>query len=390
MSCTLFTSNRSLGKIGLNEVCFMKLQFNRVALAEALGMITAVVPSRTPKPILRCVRLTACERDVHMFATDLEVGLNILISEVQVERPGDAVLDADRLAAIVRESSDDILTLELSEETCHITGNDSRFMIYSQDPQQYPNKVEFEGDPDIQMDLGDLQAATKQVLFATAKESSRYAINGVLWEIKGKKLSLIATDGRRLARSRLNLAATPNPEIVKQRMIVPAKTMGLLERIGLDDGEQVSVKLTGNTFVMRSMRVVISSNLVEGSFPKYEDIIPADYDKKLTLNTETVLSAVRRASLLASEESKGIKISISPGSILFSGKAPEAGAAEINMGTQYKGDSISIGFNPQFLTEALRVIQSPEFDLELGQPDRPGLIKSTPDFLYVLMPINLA
>jgi len=368
----------------------MKVQFNRVALAEALGIITAVVPSRTPKPILRCVRLTASDKEVHMFATDLEVGLNFRVSEVQVDREGDAVLDADRLAAIVRESSDDILTLELTEDTCQITGTDSRFTIYSQDPQQYPNRVEFDGDPDMEMDLGDLQVATKQVLFATAKESSRYAINGVLWEIKGKKLSLIATDGRRLARSRVNLTGTPNPEIAKQRIIVPAKTMGLLERIGLDDTDVVSVKLTGNHFVMRSLRVVISSNLVEGSFPKYEDIIPTDYDKKLTLNTDMVLSAVRRASLLASEESKGIKISIGTGAILFSGKAPEAGAAEINMAVDYKGPDISIGFNPQFLTEALRVIQSPEFELELGQPDRPGLIKSTPDFLYVLMPINLA
>jgi DNA polymerase-3 subunit beta len=368
----------------------MKVQFNRVCLAEALGMITAVVPSRTPKPILRCVRLTASEAGVHIFATDLEVGLTCLVSEVQVEAEGEAVLDADRLAAIVRESSDDVLTMDLSAETCLITGSDSRFTIYSQDPEQYPNRVGFEGQPDIEVDLESLQAATKQVLFATAKESSRYAINGVLWDIKGKKLSLIATDGRRLARSRVNLTGAANPDLAKQRMIVPAKTMGLLERIGLDDKDVVSVKLVGNQVVLRSQRVVISSNLVEGSFPKYEDIIPTDYDKKLTLNTETVLSAVRRASLLASDESKGIKISISPGNILFSGRAPEAGAAEIQMAASYTGEAITIGFNPQFLTDALRVIQESEFDLELGHPDRPGLIKSDPDFLYVLMPINLA
>ena len=368
----------------------MKLQFNRVALAEALGIITAVVPSRTPKPILRCVRLTASERDVHMFATDLEVGLNFLISEVQVERPGDAVLDADRLAAIVRESSDDILSLELSEETCYITGKDSRFTIYSQDPQQYPNRVEFVGDPDIEMDLGDLQTATKQVLFATAKESSRYAINGVLWEIKGKKLSLIATDGRRLARSRVNLSGTPNPEIAKQRMIVPAKTMGLLERIGLDDGEVVAVKLTGNTFIMRSMRVVISSNLVEGSFPKYEDIIPTDYKNKLQLNTAATLSAIRRAALLTNEDSKGVKLALSKESLVFTCRAPEMGDAEIAMGIEYKGEPIEIGFNPQFLVDALKIIREDSFELQLGQADRPGLIKSGANYMYIVMPVSLS
>ncbi len=133
----------------------------------------------------------------------------------------------------------------------------------------------------------------------------------------------------------------------------------------------------------------ISSNLVEGNFPKYEDIIPKDYDKRIVLNSESVASAVRRASLLASEETKGIKLSISENSLMFSGRAPEAGAAEITMTIDYSGEAISVGFNPQFLTDALRVIQTPEFELDLGQPDRPGLIRSGSDFQYVLMPINL-
>jgi len=368
----------------------MKVRFNRVALAEALGIITAVVPARTPKPVLRCLHLIASGKDVRMSATDLEVGLTFQVSQVDVEREGDAVLEADRLAAIVRESSDDVLTFDCSNDVCQITGSDSRFTIFSQSAELYPTMVEFEGQADLEIYLEELQGATKQVVFATAKESSRYAINGVLWEIKGKKMSLVATDGRRLARSRVNLVTQANPDVAKQRIIVPAKTMGLLERIGLDDKDVVSVKLAGNQLILRCSHVVISSNLVEGSFPKYEDIIPGDYDTKLTLNREVVLSAVRRASLLVSEDSKGIKISISKDSILFSARAPETGAAEIQMSVAYAGEPIAIGFNPQFLSEALRVIQAPEFELQLGQPDRPGVIKGEPDFLYVLMPINLA
>jgi DNA polymerase-3 subunit beta len=134
---------------------------------------------------------------------------------------------------------------------------------------------------------------------------------------------------------------------------------------------------------------VISSNLVEGNFPKYEDIIPTDYDKKLTLPTEATLSAVRRASLLTSEESRGIKLSVQKEKLIFSGRAPETGDAQVEMPIGYKGEPIEIGFNPQFLVDVLRVITTPEFDLELGQSDRPGLIKSGTTFLYVLMPINL-
>jgi len=108
---------------------------------------------------------------------------------------------------------------------------------------------------------------------------------------------------------------------------------------------------------------------VEGNFPKYEDIIPTDYDKKLTLSTEGALSAVRRASLLTSEESRGIKLSIEKDKLVFSGRAPETGKAQVDMPIDYKGEPIEIGFNPQYLIDALRVIKTPEFELDLGQPD---------------------
>lgn len=367
----------------------MKVEFNRAAFSDALGLLTSVVPSRTPKPILRCVRVTGSEKDVRVFATDLEVGINILVSEVQVKEPGDIVIPADRLAAIVRESSDEVLSLEAKEGACEIKGADSQFTIYGQEAEQYPVVPGFEGGADIEVALGTLQAGIAQCLFAAAKESTRYALNGVLWEIGGKKLTLVATDGRRLARSRVSLASAPDKKAAAAKMIVPAKAMSLLDKIGASDKDVVAVKLVDNQVVVSCANVVISSNLVEGNFPKYEDIIPTDYDKRLTLPTEAVLSAVRRSALLTTEESKGIKLSIGKGAMVFSGRAPETGDARVEMPVNYEGEPIEIGFNPQFLVDVLRVIKAKEFDLELGQQDRPGLIKSGANFLYVLMPINL-
>ncbi|MCF7974333.1 MAG: DNA polymerase III subunit beta [Phycisphaerae bacterium] len=366
----------------------MKVQFNRLALAEALSLLTSVVPSRTPKPILRCVRLDASQDCVHIYATDLEVGINYVLSEVQVIETGQAVLAADRLTAIVRECADDVLTLEVEDNTCQIKGSDSHFTIYGQDPDQFPGVPCSDGAPDIEVSLQELKRGIKQCLFATAKESSRYAINGVLWEIKGKKLLLVATDGRRLAKNSVNLIKGPESD-TGLSMIVPSKTLGLVEKLGGDSKDKIAIQLVGSQIILSCSMVSISSNLVEGNFPKYEDIIPKDYDKRIVLDCETVASAVRRASLLASEETKGIKLSISENSLMFSGRAPEAGAAEITMTIEYSGEPISVGFNPQFLTDALRVIQTPEFELDLGQPDRPGLIRSGADFQYVLMPINL-
>ena len=367
----------------------MKVNFNRSALAEALGLVSSIVPSRTPKPILRCVQITADEKDVRICATDLEVGINYLISEVQIEEPGEAVVPADRLLAVVRESIDEVLSLESAEGTCQIKGVDSHFTIYGHEPGQYPKVPEFDGEANIKVSLGNLQAGIQQSLFATAKESSRYAINGVLWEIKDKKMFLVATDGRRLARSKVTLTSAPKKDKAPASIIVPAKAMGLLDKIGSNEKDVVSAKPVDNQIIISCANVVISSNLVEGNFPKYEDIIPSDYDKKLTLSTETVLSAVRRASLLTSEESRSIKLSVQKDRLIFSGRAPETGDAQIEMRIEYTGDPIEIGFNPQFLIDVLRVIKTPDFEMELGQPDRPGLIKSGTDLLYVLMPINL-
>ncbi|UCE49172.1 MAG: DNA polymerase III subunit beta [Phycisphaerales bacterium] len=366
----------------------MKANFNRAALAEALGLLTSVAPSRTPKPILRCVQITAEDKEVRICATDLEVGINYSISEVQIEKAGEVIVPADRLAAIVRESVDEVLVVEASDGKCEIRGADSHFTIYGQQPGQYPVVPGFEGDAEIEIGLSNLQAGIEQCLFATAKESSRYAINGVLWQIKDKKLIMVATDGRRLARSTVKLTSAPKSE-VPENLIVPSKAMGLLDKIGGSEKDAVAVKLLDNQILMSCANVVISSNLVEGNFPKYEDIIPTDYTKKLTLSTDAALSAARRASLLANEESKGIQLSLETGKIVFSGRAPETGDAQVDMAIDYKGEPINIGFNPQFLIDALRVIRATDFELELGEPDRPGLLKSGKDFLYVLMPINL-
>jgi len=371
------------------EGAAMKAHFNREGLVEVLGLLSSVVPSRTPKPILQCVLISAHKKDTRLCATDLEIGINHIFSGVQVDEEGDIAVQADRLNAIVRESTEDVLKVEAAEGVCTVTGTDSKFTIYGQNADQYPTVPVFEGQANLEITLENLQTGIEQCLFSAAKESSRYAINGVLWETKGKKMWLVATDGRRLARCRVNLVSA-NREQTQRKVIVPAKTMALLSKVPHHNKESVAAKLVDNQILFRCANVVVSSNLVEGNFPNYEDIIPTDYQKKLKLSTAATLSAVRRAALLTSEESRGIKLSINKDSLVFSGRAPETGDARVSMAIEYKGEPIDIGFNPQFLGDALRVIQTPEFEMELGESDRPGVIKSGTDFLYVLMPISLA
>ena len=367
----------------------MKVKFNRTALQDALALVTSVIPSRTPKPILQCLRITSEDDAVRICATDLEAGINYRVTQVEIESPGDIVVPADKVASIIRESADEVIELEASDTTVHIKGADSHFTIYGHDAGQYPAVPGFEGKADLEVNLDLLQEGIEQSVFAAARESTRYALNGVLWEVKGKKLTLVATDGRRLAKSIVNLKSSVNAALSKERIIVPAKTMALLDRIDADENAVVAVRFVDNQIVLACGQIVISSNLVEGNFPKYEDIIPTDNDKKITLSTEKVLSAVKRAALLANEDSKGIKISLEKGSMTFSSRAPETGDAQIDMAVDYTGAPVEIGFSPQFLIDALRVIKAGEFEFDLGEPDRPGMIKSGGNFVYIVMPVNL-
>jgi len=368
----------------------MKVQFNREGLNQALTLLTSIVPERTPKPILRCVKIDAAKEGVHIYGTDLEVGINCFLPAVEVEQPGQTVVPAARLAAVVRESADETLLLCAAEGLCEVRGADSHFSIYSQEPSQYPPIAAAAGEPDVEVLLDNLRIGIEQSLFATAKESTRYAINGVLWEMKGKKLTLVATDGRRLARTRVNLVGNPSDKAASAKLIVPAKTMALLAKLTGGGKDKVAVHLVDSQAIFACGNVVVCSNLVEGNFPKYEDIIPADYQKKVVLPTDVALSAVRRAALLTSEESRGIKLAVSKNKLVFSAKAPETGDAEVDVAIEYAGEPVEIGFNPQFLADAIRVIKEPQFELELGQPDTPGVIKAGANFLYVLMPINLS
>ena len=367
----------------------MRVKFNRAALQEALVLVTSVVPSRTPKPILQCVKFTAEGDSVRICGTDLEVGITTRVTQVEIEAEGEVVIPADKVTSIIRESVDEVVAFEASEAAVHIKGADSHFTIYGHDAGQYPSVIGFEVGVDFEMNLDKLQAGIEQCVFAAAKESTRYALNGILWEVSGKKLTLVATDGRRLAKSVVHLPAAVKGKLAEGRIIVPAKTMSLLDRVGGDAEAKVGVRFVDNQIALICENAVISSNLVEGNFPKYEDIIPKDYTKKLVLNTSAALSAVRRAALLANEDSKGIRLSLSDNTMIISSRAPETGDAQIDMAVAYTDAPMEIGFNPQFLIDVLRVIRTDEFELHLGEPDRPGLIKSASDFLYLVMPVNL-
>ncbi len=369
----------------------MKVICDRGALVESLGLVGGVVVSRTPKPVLTCVKLTAGGEDsgggLMLEATDTEVSVRFSTPRVEVVEPGAALIPADKLQQIVRESIDPTLTLHTEQDVAHIVGQDSKFKIFGHPPTDFPDTAKFVGDPDFTINAGDLHRLVAQTLFATARENSRYAINGVLVERNGKNLAVVATDGHRLALAK-GTCKTTNEE--KRSAIVPTKALNLLLKLFDDADQTVDVKIADNQILFRTDDAVLVSNLVEGNFPPYVDVIPKDGDKKATLATDLFISAVRRAALLTNEESKGVRMSFGEDGLTISSRAPEMGEAEIHVEMpEYSGEPVEIGFNPAYLLDALKVVDESQIQLELKGSNKPGVMRTGPNFLYVVMPVNL-
>jgi DNA polymerase III subunit beta len=387
----------------------MKVICDRGALVEALNLVGAAVVSRTPKPVLTCVKLSATEGSLVLAATDLEVAVRTTTVRVEVQEAGEALIPAEKFGQIVRESVDPTLTLETDEDSTHIRGQDAHFKIMGYPVGDFPPLPEFTGAADFELPAEELGTLVHQTIYATARENSRYAINGVLLEREGNKLSVVATDGHRLALAKgecqAGIGGGDNP---RTSAIVPTKALTMLLRLlsdaggsaapadakagkgGPKSGGTVKVKIADNQILFATETALLASNLVEGNFPPYKDVIPRDGDKKATMQVATFVSGVRRAALLTNEESKGIRLSFTKSGLTLSSRAAEMGEAEVKVDLPaYDGEAIDIGFNPQYVLDALKVMSTEQVTLDMRAPNKPGVLRTGPNFLYVIMPVNL-
>ena len=391
----------------------MKVVCDRAALLEAINLVSGVVATRTPRPQLSCVKLTAAKQGkggtLTLAATDAEISLRLQVDQVDIEQPGEALIPADKLRQIVSaEDNEPTLTLEADGDTVDIRGEDAHFKVYGHPPEDFPATGDFKaavtggaGAPAAKAvfshPVESLSELIARTLFATARENTRYAINGVLLNREGKKIEMVATDGRRLALCRASLTQKDGPSV---KCIVPTKALNQLQKLLSGADGDVDIAITDNQILFNIAspgenadgRAVLASNLVEGAFPPYEDVIPKDNDKTVHFDRDVLFSAVRRAALLTNEESRGVRMSFSAEDkrLDLSSRAPEMGEANIQVDLrEYKGESIDIGFNPGFITDALKVITDPDVVMELKKENKPGLIRSGNDFMYVVMPVNL-
>lgn len=398
----------------------MKIIADRSALLNAVNLVAGVVPSRSPSPTLSCIKLVAGKQagagQLNLAGTDAEHSLDLSLSQVDVAQPGTAVVNAEKFRQIISNLSetDPTVTMELDGDACHIRGTSAKFKILAYPAGDYPPLPDFTGvvsgsGPSaaravMSYSAGTLLRLINRTSFAVARETSRYAINGVLLKRDGKRLEMVATDGRRLALCRATVKTPPESQPVS--CIVPTKALNLFTRLAGDPEESVRVAITDNRIFFAfddvpegrrdakapAPRAILSSTLVEGAFPPYEDVIPRDQDKKAVCSRDELAAAVRQASVLTNEESRGIRMSFSGKNrrLRMSSRAPEVGESEIDLGLNtYEGEDLEICFNPAFFTDVLKTVDEPEVIVELKGSNKPGVLKAGTDFLYVLMPVNL-
>lgn len=370
----------------------MKVVCDRSALLDALTMAAGVVPSRAANPALQCVRLTAADGRLTVAATDQEISLRLSLGQVSVESDGEALVPADKLVQIVRASDDGTLTLETKDSKMDIRGEDAHFRIFGFDPREAPVAREPKGlSVQAELPAGLLRRLVSRTVFAASVEQLRYAIAGVLFDRQGRKLRLVATDGKRLAVARGECGTAADGD---QRMIVPNKAMHVLVRIIDDPDANVRISADSNQARFEigdgDETATLTTNLVEGTFPPFEDVIPKDNDKRISIDSDELTSAVRRAALLTTQESRGVRMSFATDGLTLSSRAPEMGEAEIHIDLpDYQGDAIDIAFNPGYLVDALKVLDGGPVIVELKTSSKPGVLRAGADFTYVFMPITL-
>ncbi len=372
----------------------MKTIVPRQQLQECLSAVATLIGGRTTKPILSCVKLTAGGDEVSLEATDSETSLRLATPALSVARVGSVVAPAERLLSIVREMSDVELQLESDERHLTIRGEGNEFRIFTAAEADFPPIAALAEEPDLAVAGRLLKRMIHLTLYAAAREMSRYAINGVQWEKRGKRLFMIATDGRRLARAGGDVLESRAADF---EAIVPTKALAVLEKVFTpprdDEDWSIELKVLPNQILIRSGDRTLSTVLVEGQFPKYQEVIPISNDKVVRLDREEFFGAVRRAALLTTDDARAVRLSFQADRLVITSQSPERGDARVQMGVEYGGPPIEIGFNPAFLSDALaRMTDCRIVEIELLDNFKPGVLSGgdKDEFLYVVMPVSLS
>ncbi|MEJ2482691.1 MAG: DNA polymerase III subunit beta [Gemmatimonadota bacterium] len=365
----------------------MKLSITRDSLHAGLGAVAATIPTKTTLPVLSNILLEAKDGSLSLSGTDLDISVSVRI-DAEVEREGSVTVPARKFAEIARELPAAPVHLEVDGVEIRIEGGKSKFKLFGLAPEEFPSFPEVEFDDSWRMKATDLHELISRVSFAVSSEESRPILNGVLWQLRPDSATMVATNGHRLARLRIQLDGIGAPEA---DLIVPPKALQQVERLFGADGD-VEVARSRNHLGFRSPDRQVYTRLIEGPYPNYEQVIPTDSDKTATANRDNLSAAIRRMAVVASDQTHRVRMAFSNGTLSFRVQTPDLGEAEEEMPVDYQGDDLEIGFNANYLLEVLRYMPDEDVILQFKAPERAATFlpaSGAPDYLCLVMPLRL-
>lgn len=368
----------------------MKIKINRESFQKAFHIAAAVAPARSPKVILQNIKLDVSPEQSVLTATDMEVGVRLMVPDVEIERPGAAVIPVGRLSMILRESSDEFLSIDADAEKVLVLGKHSRFELAAHNPDEFPEVAEFKETDYFEVGAAVLRELIRRTLFATDAESSRYALGGVLLEMDGDKIIAVGTDGRRLATMQGAIKTIGNPQIGGNTTIVPSRAMQLIERLLPEGDVPVQLAPRANDLLLRHDNGAFYTRLVEGRFPKWRDVLPTRHESHcIDIPVGPMYSALRQAAIVASEDSRGIDFTFNNGTLTLSSQTAEVGQSRIEMPVPFDSGELTITLDHRFVADFLKVLQPDRtfvFDVENG--DQAAYCRTDDHYGYVIMPLS--
>jgi DNA polymerase III subunit beta len=369
----------------------MRAFCNREALLTAFGMVSGVISGRSPRPILQNIKLIANidDRSV-LIGTDLDVGIRYQLPGIKVDKPGAVILPTAQMNSILRTGTDVELIIETDGGSLIVQGIHSQFTLPVEDVNLFPNVPDFAAESYHVIDAADLKKLIRRTMFATDVESTRYALGGVLVELTVESITMVGTDGRRLARMSAPAAAESNPPLPGGSPVIPVKALKVIERNLVDDDLPVHLSLqTGTSVLIRSERAVIYSQLLEGRFPRYQDVFPANSDIKIPLEVGSLRMAVEQASIVTSEDSRGVDFQFSSGVLRLTSQSADVGRSHVELLIDYEGKTVEITFDPRYLIDALKTLDdTTSITAELIDSKNAAVFRTSDRYTYVVMPLT--
>lgn len=368
----------------------MRFSISREKLQEGLSAVSASIPAKTTLPVLANILLETTDRGIRLSGTDLDIAVSTEIA-ADVETAGSITLPARKLTEIVRELPPAPVKVgAIGEQRATIECGRSRFKLLGLSRDEFPAFPGVRFDDGWRVRSADLQKLISHTAFAVSTEESRPILNGVLWELRAEQMRMVATNGHRLAKMELALKGT---EATSADMIVPPKALEQVRRLFPPD-EELEIARGDNHLGFRSPFTSVFTRVIEGPYPNYDQVIPRDNDRFAVIDKVALTGALKRMSVVASDQTHRIRLSFNAALLRFSVQTPDLGEAQDELPVRYEGDPLDIGFNASYLLEILRYMPTDEVRLTFKAPERAATVEpegwdDPATYLCLIMPLRL-